>query len=241
MSVYVSSVQSVKEMLQASITAYNEKKRALHTALFQDNEHSESWKAEQKQRKQEGLKNEYAANLVDIQSRLTAAESNTALQVGRIKFPASTSSLEAIRTVGEVQLNTAQLFLMRGYSRASILSSIRNALALGRTDYAFALIEGAREAVQPKATEVMTPDNRQFVEELATIETAFDATGKLGALAGELGGVPEIAETLQHFQRFLMNEHLTGSFIPMSVIREMTQAEVQANLESVNASMAVQE
>jgi hypothetical protein len=231
--VYTSSIQSVKEMLQASITAYNQKKATLYDSLFNDSEHSESWKSEQKQRKQEELKNEYASNLVDIQNRLTAARNDTALQVGRIKFPSSTSSLEAIRTAGEVQQNTAQLFLMREHSHAGILSSIRNALTLGRVDYAFALIEGAREAVKP-VNGMLSQEGKQFLQDLAQIEQGFDATGKLGALAGELENVPEIAQTIQHFGAFLTNEHLTGGFIPMAVVREMTEAEIGQNLESVN-------
>lgn len=228
------SVQSVREMLQASIVGYNEKKRALQTALFNDSEHSESWKVEQKQRKQEELKNETASNLVDIQNRLLKAESETALKIGRIKFPSSTSSLEAIRTAGEVQLNTAQLFLMREHSRASILSSIRNALTLGRTDYAFSLIEGAREAVKPESTGMFSRESEQFLQDLAQIEQGFDGTGSLGVLAGELGGVPETEATIRQFQAFLTNEHLTGPFIPLAVVREMSEAEIGQNLESVN-------
>ena len=234
------SVSQVREMLQASITAYNEKKRALHTAFFQDNEHSESWKVEQRQRKQEELKNEYAGNLVDIQNRLSKAESNTALQVGRIKFPLVSSTLNENRTVGELQRNSAELYLAREHSHAGILSSIRSALMLGRMDYAFLVIEGAREAVKPEGTGVFSRESEQFLQDLVAIETAFDATGNLGALAGELAGVPEIVETLKGFQAFLMNENLTGSFIPMSVVREMTQAEVQANLESVNFAVSQQ-
>jgi len=238
------SVSQVREMLQASITAYNEKKRALHTAFFQDNEHSESWKAEQRQRKQKELKNEYAANLVDIQNRLSKAESNTALQVGRIKFPLVSSTLNENRTVGELQRNSAELYLAREHSHAGILSSIRSALMLGRVDYAFSVIEGAREAVKP-VNGMLSQEGKQFLQDLAQIEQGFDTTGNLGALAGELAGVPEIVETLKGFQAFLMNENLmnenlTGSYIPFSAVRGMTEAEVRANLESVNFAVSQQ-
>jgi len=237
--VYTSSVQSVKEMLQASITTYNEKKRALHTALFNDSEHTESWKADQKQRKQEELKNEYAGKLVDIQNRLLKASSETTLKLGSIKFPLASSSLPENRIVGESQLNTANLFLMREHSHESILSSIRQALTIGRVDYAFALIDGAREAEKEEIPGVFSSESKRFLQELAAIEQGFDTTGNLQALAGELEGVPEIAKTLQHFQRFLMNEHLTGSFVPLSAVRGMTEAEMIQNLESVNFAVSM--
>jgi hypothetical protein len=233
MSVYAGTIKGVKEMLQASIDGFNLKKKNLQELYRNDREHSPSYIQEQLQIKREALKTETAGNLVDIQLRLAAAVEGTRSKLGSIKFPSSTSSLEAIRTAGEVQQNTANIFLMREHSHESILSSIRNALTLGRVDYAFAVLEGSREAVKP-VNGMLSQESKQFLQDLAAIEQGFDATGKLGALAGELEGAPEIAQTIQHFQRFLVNEHLTGSFIPMAVVREMTEAEIGQNLESVN-------
>jgi hypothetical protein len=238
MSVYAGTIKGVKEMLQASIDGFNLKKKNLQELYRNDREHSPSYIQEQLQIKREALKTETAGNLVDIQLRLAAAVEGTRSKLGSIKFPSVTSSLEATKTVGEVQQNTAQLFLMREHSRESILSSIRNALTLGRVDYAFALIEGAREAVKP-VNGMVSQEGKQFLQDLAQIEAAFDATGKLAALSTELEGVPEIAQTIQHFQRFIVNEHLTGSYIPLAVVKEMSEAEIQANLESVNFAVSL--
>jgi hypothetical protein len=231
------SVLQVRDSLKRSITAFNEKKQALQQGFTNDKEHSESWKQEQIKLKKEKLQEEYVGNVVDIQNRLLKAENETIQKIGKLKYPASSSISDALKTSGEMQINTAQLFLNRFHSTESIISSIKNALALGRIDYAFSLMEGARETIKPENTGLLSPQNKEFLQSLDSITTAFDSNGNLAELRSELESVPEITQTAEHFQRFISNENTTASFIPMNVIRSMTQEQVNANLDSVMVSM----
>ncbi|MGD0589873.1 MAG: hypothetical protein ABSA44_03625 [Bacteroidota bacterium] len=231
------SVLQVRDSLTRSITAFNEKKQALQKSFSNDTEHSESWKQEQKKLKKDKLREEYASNIIDIQNKLLKAENETIQKIGKLKYPASSSISDALKTSGEMQINTAQLFLNRFHSQESIISSIKNALTLGRIDYGFALLEGARETIKPESTGVLSPQNKEFLQSLDSITTAFDSSGNLAELNSELESVPEIAQTAEHFQKFISNENTTASFIPMDVIRSMTQEQVNANLDSVMVSM----
>jgi hypothetical protein len=235
------SVLQVKDGLTRSITAFNEKKQALQQGFTNDKEHSESWKQEQMKLKKEKLQEEYVGNVVDIQNRLLKAENETIQKIGRIKFPSSTSILDAIKTVGELQLNSAHLFFMKEHSPESIISSIKTALALGRIDYAFSLIEGAREAVKPESTGLLSSKSKEFLKELEDITTAFDSNENLAELKSELKSVPEISQTVEHFQRFIENDNTTASFIPMWELRSMTQEQVNANLDSAMVSLGYAE
>jgi hypothetical protein len=231
------SILQVQEMLTASYAAFNQKKQKLQESFVNDNEHAEDFKQELLQRKRAALQIEYTSNVEDIEKRLATQEKSTAEKIGRLKFPNSTSSLEALRMVGELQLNAANSYLAKGHSRENILTSIKNALTLGRIDFAFALLDGARESVKPETTGIFSTQSLQFLQDLQDIVGAFDKDGELARLNAELESVPETLQTLEAYKQFILSENLTTSFFPIADIRKMSQEQVNANLESVNASI----
>jgi hypothetical protein len=233
------SIQSVREMLQVSIAEYNGKKQALQKMFFNDNEHTESWKHDQMKIQREKMQEEYAGVLIDLQSKIENAESETALKIGRLKYPSATSTLEAVRTSGELQLNSAQLFLMKERSYSSIVSSIKQAFTLGRIDFAFGLIDGLKELVSSKsASEYPSDAEMQALKQVQEMVDSFDRNGLLMQLDKDMQAIPEISQTARAFKQFISKEETTAIFVPMSEIRSMNEAEMlQVGMESINASI----
>ncbi len=87
---------------------------------------------------------------------------------------------------------------------------------------------------QPEADKVL-------LAQIDTLVSQFDGKGELATMSEELESVPEVSRTAQAFQKFLSNENVTTSFIPMWDIKGMSQADMtRIGVESINASMFLQ-
>jgi hypothetical protein len=236
------SVTQVKDSLTRSITAFNEKRKLLPAVYVNDNIHSATWQEEQLKAERGKLRKEYILDASRILASLAVEEKETVLKIGKMKFPAATSYSDSVKTTGEIQINSANLFLMREHSPEHIIQTIRDAIAMKRIDFAFALIEGAREQLKPKSDlELPKSADVAALAEIDALVAGFDSKGEIEIMTKELQDAPEVSRTAQAFQKFLSNENVTTSFIPMWDIKKMSQADMtRIGVESINQSMSLQ-
>jgi hypothetical protein len=236
------SVTQVKDSLKRTVAGFNEKRKALPTGYVDDHVHSATWQEEQLKAERGKLRKEYILDASRILASLAVEEKETVLKIGKMKFPAATSYSDSVKTTGEIQINSANLFLMREHSPEHIIQTIRDAFAMKRIDFAFALIEGAREQLKPKSDlELPKSADVALLTQIDTLIAQFDSKGELETMTKELQDAPEVSRTAQVFQKFLSNENVTTSFIPMWDIKGMSQADMtRIGVESINASIFLQ-
>lgn len=234
------TIKHLNELLSSICSTYNEQKRTLNLSLFKNDwEHSDSWKQEQLKLRKEKLRQEYVSKVLSLKQSIFDAGESIGLEIGKKKYPATTATSEALRMSGEMQLNSANLFLMQQHSDDNILKAIRDSLTIGRVDFAFTVLEGWRERLEmTDGLSMQTEETRKLLNELDAITTQFDRDGKLKQLQSDYNALPAIAQTTESFGKFL-NLDSTAEFIPIERIRSMSEDEVGQNIESVNISLSV--
>jgi hypothetical protein len=232
-------LNSIIELLKVTAVAHGNAKQSVAATFTPDGIHTTTWIEEQKQAKRLSIKTEYLGKMLSIHDRLRVEGDAVLKSIGRIKYPVATHPLESSRIAGEAQLQTAFLFLQAKPSPKTVLSSVEEALAIGRTDYAWTIINAEKARIASRSASVM-PDasDTALLRGMSEIVARWDLRGELSQLEAEKELIPAIRERAESFERFIQNEHLTGQFVPRDEIESMTESEVGANLESVNWSMS---
>jgi hypothetical protein len=232
-------LHAIVDLLSVMSVAHFQAKQSVAATFPPDGVHTGDWLESQKQAKRLSIKTEYLGKMLSIHDRLRVEGDAVLKSIGRIKYPAATHPLESSRIAGEAQLQTAFLFLQAKPSPKTVLSSVEEALAIGRTDFAFCLIDSERARIASiSSSTAPNPTDKAEIKALDAIVARWDLRGGLSQLEAEKELIPAIRERAESFERFIQNEHLTGQFVPRDEIESMTESEVGANLEAVNWSMS---
>jgi hypothetical protein len=232
-------LHAIVDLLKIMSTAHGAAKASVAETFKPDGVHTTDYLENQRQTKRIQIKVDYLGKMLAIHDRLRVEGDAILKRIGSIKYPLSTNPLESSRTAGELQSMSAMLTIQTPLTSARKLDLIANALSIGRTDYAWTLIDAERGRISSISDSVApNPNDKALLKGMSEIVARFDIKGELAGLEQERELIPEIREHAEAFERYIGNEHLTGSFVTVSEIRTMSEDDTRANIDSVNFVMS---
>jgi hypothetical protein len=173
------------------------------------------------------VRTETKVQLEALSKEILEEKKSLPLSIGKEKFPNLLSKELQHRAIGESQILSARLFLASNPAPLPLVAEIRNAFSLGRTDYAWTLIDSVRTTL-PKNGELPAPtDQQKWLEaELLTLANEFEGSAKLAELEKEAETLKTVADMIGEFQQQIDRgaEYviLPGLFPDMSVEERTT-------------------
>jgi len=150
----------------------------------------------------------------------------------KIQFPAMTSSDVVTRTLGELQLQSARAFLSANPEASAIGTEARDALALGRTDAAWLLIQRMRDAV-PSGGAVNDGQRAMQAELLSTLEAVGNIV-EVAELEKETNSLPAVQRAVSEFQQQLAQGR--EQIILPDLFRLLTEEEREVELTYIQGA-----
>lgn len=123
---------------------YNAEQKRVEFLTRKENPSFDVYSEEGKQAAREKVlqrtRTEYQGKIANLLSSIVKEKNSAVAKVQAIKFPNLLSSEDSKRAIGEQQLTQAQIFLAASRKADQIISSINDALSMGRNDFAMTII-----------------------------------------------------------------------------------------------------
>jgi hypothetical protein len=137
--------------------------------------------------------------LDSVQKDITSEKRAVPRTIGKVKFPFVTSEGVHEKAIGENQLTSARILLASKPDAQTLGEEIRQGLALGRTDFAWSLIDHALSRIQ-KAGLALSDEERALKEGLAEILGGIEGTAKIAELETEAKAIQAVERAASDFQ-----------------------------------------
>ena len=145
---------------------------------------------------------ENKARIAEVQQKIVSDRARAVRAIAEKKQPNLSSSSAAERAIGEQQVNNALLFLSTSPLAERIVSEIKGALTIGRTDYASSLMDNALNDIRRDVTGKVIPTEAQkWLEvELVAIQEAMPDRAAIEQGKSELQGLEQAQAIASDFE-----------------------------------------
>jgi hypothetical protein len=144
---------------------------------------------------------ETGGKVESVVSEIASERKAVPVSIGRVKFPFTSSRETDRRLIGEMQIASARSFVASVPDARALASEIRQALALGRIDYAWTILDVARGKIQKP---ILSDEDRELQAELENILEGIEGVPKIAELEKEAEGFQVVARSASEFQAQLL-------------------------------------
>lgn len=184
----------IREKIKGLFLRYNQKPDLSRLSSF-----SEDYKRKVVQEERSKVKSEVLFGLQLAEDQLTAERQRLVTKADKIRFPLSNSAID--RTAGELQRNSAALYLMRDHPPDAVVNTLQTALETKRLDYFFALVDGLLSGFQRGIDgELQRPQDRVIAAGIDRLLASFPDKAELDEVEKRLADLPVVESMLSSFK-----------------------------------------
>ncbi|MGD1044721.1 MAG: hypothetical protein ABR936_05235 [Bacteroidota bacterium] len=124
-------------------------------ALSDESPDQRKWREEKEKRATDELKivKETAAKSEAILKTIQNRKREIQLEIGKLKYPASSSEDAALRTIGETQIQSALVLMSSNLKRDALVKAIADSIAINRIDFSSSVLDRVTATMSKNAFE----------------------------------------------------------------------------------------